>query len=436
MEWLRFTLATTCLILLAMSVAAQAERNPPFILSSVVDGVVVVSNYYYTVKLDFNRGVSISSWMVVLPNGSKVELLRIGAVLPSILVNAYVNKSTGYYEFVYGGQTGRIPLSTLAFKPWNFRIISNTTDLLTVRATPSDEALIDVRPLIVDAIIKARIWSPSLEYTITFYNPSNETITLTGPNGGPEIMLVVDDSSPDHWILSLADTGLEYLGGTADVKPGEPVRTINLEAVALVRLANVSDKTSFLYLAGFKPLQPLSYTLLYHVGVKAGNVSLETPVILRLILEPVTLKPGDSFNIRFNVAYVYREPATIVQAGLEPAAIVVDSGLLGQVIGLSNFEGYVRNVTKPLLDKIRELEGNISKLESRVRELEGLKSFWENEISIRDSQVRSLRAQLSRQNLVALGLLALGVVLGFSGGLLVSRIRREEVPVRKKERKR
>jgi hypothetical protein len=47
-----------------------------------------------------------------------------------------------------------------------------------------------------------------------------------------------------------------------------------------------------------------------------------------------------------------------------------------------------------------------------------------------------LRSQISRQNLVSLGLLALGLVLGFSGGFLATRLRREELPVRRKERRR
>jgi len=436
LKWLKVVAVIACLMLLGLPLAASAERNPPFVISSVSRGVVTVSNYYYTVKLDFNKGVSVSSWVVVLPNGSKVELLRLGSIIPSILLNAFVNRSSGYYEFTYNGSTARIPLSTLAFKPWSFEVVSNTTDLLSIRAKPGDEALVDVKPLVVTAVIKARIWSPSLEYTITFINPSNETITLRGPDGGPEIVVVVDDGVPGNWILSLADTGLGYLGGTAEVKPGEPVRSFNLEAVTLVRLANATDKASAIYFAGLKPIQPLSYTILYQVGVKAGDLSLDTPVILRLIADPITLKPNDVFELKFNIAYVYREPMVLAQSGLEPAAIVVDSNVLGRIIGLYNFEDYIRNATKPLQDRMRELEGNISKLESRVRELEGLKSFWENEISIKESQVNSLRSQISRQNLVSLGLLALGLVLGFSGGFLATRFRREELPVRRKERRR
>jgi len=432
---LRVVPLIVCLVLLATPLASLSERNPPFVISSVSGGVVTVSNYYYTVKLDFNRGISISSWSVILPNGSRVELLRIGSVLPSILLNAYVSR-TGYYEFTYEGLTARIPLSTLAFKPWSYRVVANTTDLLSIEATPSNEALVDVSPLTVRAVIKARIWSPSIEYTITFHNPSNETVTLKGPHGGPEVVLVVDDGSPGNWILSLADTGLGYLGGTADVEPGDPVRAFSLEAVALVRLADVGDRASILYLAGFKPLQPLSYTVVYHVGVNAGNASIDTPVLLKLIAEPVTLRPGESFELRFNVAYVYGEPAVLAQAGLEPAAIVVNSGVLSQIIGLSNVEDYLRNLTRPLQDRIRGLEESISKLKSRVGELEGLKSFWENEISIRDSQIKRLQAQVSRQNMISLGLLALGLVLGFTGGLLVSRVRREELPVIKKRERR
>ena len=167
-----------CLTLLVLSMLTSAERNPPFVLSSVGNGVITVSNYYYTVRLDFNKGISISSWVVVLPNGSKVELLRLGSILPSILINAFVNRSTGYYEFTHNDLPVRIPLSTLAFKPWNFTIIANTTDLLSIRVIPSDMALIDVKPLRVEAIIKSRIWSPSMEYTIKFHNPLNETIIL------------------------------------------------------------------------------------------------------------------------------------------------------------------------------------------------------------------------------------------------------------------
>jgi hypothetical protein len=38
--------------------------------------------------------------------------------------------------------------------------------------------------------------------------------------------------------------------------------------------------------------------------------------------------------------------------------------------------------------------------------------------------------------MISLGLLALGLVLGFTGGLLASRVRREELPVIKKREKR
>jgi hypothetical protein len=110
--------------------------------------------------------------------------------------------------------------------------------------------------------------------------------------------------------------------------------------------------------------------------------------------------------------------------------------VLSQIIGLSNVEDHLRNLTRPLQDRIRELEGNVSKLKSRVGELEGLKSFWENEISIRDSQIKRLQAQVSRQNLISLGLLTLGLVLGFTGGLLASRVRREELPVIKRRERR
>jgi len=436
LKWFKIVAVIVCFTLLVSPLVALAERNPPFVISNVSNGVVTVSNYYYTVKLDFKRGVSVASWVVVLPNGSSVELLRLGSIIPSILFNAFTNRSSGYYEFTYNGTPARIPLSTLAFKPWSFEVVSNTTDLLVIQAKPGDEASVDVKPLNVTAIIKARIWSPSLEYIVRFENPSNESVTLRGPDGGPEIIIVVDDGSPDSWILSLADTGLGYLGGTADVKPGEPIRAFSLDAVALVRLENVTDKTSALYFVGVKPVQPLSYLALYQVGVRAEGVRLDTPVVLRLIADPVTLKPGDSFEFRFNVAYVYREPVVLAQSGLEPAAIVVDSNVLSNLIGFYNFEGYVRNLTKPLQDRIGELQGNISRLESRVRELEGLKSFWENEISIRDGEIKSLRSQLSRQNLISLGLLALGLVLGFSGGFVASRFRREEVAVRRRERRR
>lgn len=437
MNSLRILALIVCTMLLAVTPSMVfAERNPPFVISEAKGNLVTVSNYYYTVRLDFSKGLTVQSWVVILPNGSRVELLRDGHLIPSIILNAYVDKPTGRYEFEFNGSKVSIPLSTLASKPWSYRVTANTTELLVIEARPSEEALVDVKPLHVEATLKFRIWSPSVEYTIVFSNPSNETITLTGPYGGPEVLVVVNDGAPGNWILALADTGLGYLGGTSDVKPGEPIKTVSLEAAALVRLANVTAKTSMLYLAGFKPLQPLSYTVLYQVGVRADNVTIPDPVVMRLIMQPVTLKPGEVFQLRFTVAYIYREPAVIAQSGLEPAAIIVDSGVLSQLIGLANVEELIRNVTKPLNDRIKELEGNISKLESRIRELEGLKSFWDNEISIRDREIGRLKSQISRANIIALGLLALGLVLGFGGGLLASRVRREEmIAVRRRARR-
>jgi len=133
---------------------------------------------------------------------------------------------------------------------------------------------------------------------------------------------------------------------------------------------------------------------------------------------------------------VYREPTLIIQSGLEPAAIVVDSGVLSHIISLSNLEDHIRNITKPLQDRIKELDGEILKLKAKIGEFEGLKSFWENEISIRENQIKSLKTQISRQNFITLGLLVLGLMLGFVGGLLAGKIRKEEIVVRRRERRR
>ncbi|MDM7275621.1 MAG: hypothetical protein P3X22_005845 [Thermoprotei archaeon] len=281
-------LALAALVALACVQAGIVEGQVKLLTSEVRDGKLIVSNQFYTIVMDFRRGASIVNWTINTPGGP-VNLIGSGDFLPSVLLNAYTKNLTGVYEFTYKGRRLSVPLSTLAYKPWNYTIVANTTELLTVKLTPSPEALKDVEPLQVFVTVKFKVWSPSIEYEILLINFSNETVTLRGPFGGPEVHLVVDDGSPGHWLMSMADSGLSYLGGKASGETETPLRASALEAAVLLRLESPGNTSLINYMAGFKPLEPLSYTLVFYRGFEVGNTTVETPVVLRAIADPAVL---------------------------------------------------------------------------------------------------------------------------------------------------
>ncbi|MFN4046428.1 MAG: hypothetical protein ACK4H7_03725, partial [Acidilobaceae archaeon] len=279
------------------------------------------------------------------------------------------------------------------------------------------------------------VWSPSIEYEVLIINPSNETVTLRGPFGGPEVLLVVDDGSPGHWLMSMADSGLSYFGGKASNETETPLRASALEAAALLRLKSPGNTSVVNYMAGFKPLEPLSYTLVFYRGFEVDNTTVETPVVMRAIADPAVLGKGDSRILRFTVSYLPGNARIAALAGLESALIVANPSFLLDVLGLIDLEGKIRR----LEDAIKNLTATINNLNSKIRELEGRDAYWQNELSIRDTRIRSLESSLKRQSIISIGLLALGVIIGVTGGFIASKLRmeatiaaRKEKPIKKK----
>ncbi|MDM7275396.1 MAG: hypothetical protein P3X22_004660, partial [Thermoprotei archaeon] len=291
-----------------------------------------------------------------------------------------------------------------------------------------------VSPFDVSAPDFTLAWSLSTDSDNLHKPFSTEPLTLRGPFGGPEVHLVVDDGSPGHWLMSLADSGLSYLGGKASGETETPLRASALEAAVLLRLESPGNTSLLNYMAGFKPLEPLSYTLVFYRGFEVGNTTVETPVVLRAIADPAVLGGGDSRILRFAISYLPGNARIAALAGLEPALIVANPGLLLDILGLLDLEGKIRS----LEDVIKNLTTTINNLNSKIRELEGRDAYWQNELSIRDSQIKRLDSALKRQSLISIGLLALGVILGAAGGFIASKLRmeaavaRKERPVRKK----
>ncbi|MEN2999834.1 MAG: hypothetical protein ABDH61_04590 [Acidilobaceae archaeon] len=384
------------------------------------------------VNIRLNQGGGITTWKAV-EEGRERDMTELAYPLPTLAIYAYTKNVTGRYTFVLGDRSHTVSLPTLTYQRWRAELIANASELISVVLTPSPEAASDIEPLQVSVTVRARLWSPALEYTITFVNPSAEAVTLKGPFRGPQIYLIVYTSDPSKWVGTIVDTGTDKFRGQR-LNGTEGVRVlVNADSIAMASYADPKNTASLNQLVGIQPLEPRTLFVNFSRGLRLGNVTVRNAVALTFATQEVTLLPQQSFTISFRVAYLPYNPVMFSMAGLDSSAIIAHQGYLNNLTTLA-FRDPIASFVE-LRSQVNNLSKEVEKLSARTKELEGLKSYWENEIKIRDNDLKSLKGTLEERNLVTIGLLALGFVLGLAGGFVAARAREgvaREVPRRRK----
>lgn len=411
--------AIAVLLLLAIATMPVSDARETFLVLKELDGALEIRGPYYTVKLDPNKGGGISSWRVA--DGK--ELL--GGPIPSLALNAYTGNFTkgrltlGATEF---------PISTLAYMPWRATVVANTSELITISLEPSDGALEDVKPLRVSAIMRFLTWAPWIEYSITFTNPTGSNVVLRGPSGGPELYLIVYTNETERWSGVVVDAGGKALGG-ARLASGEERLAIALSSASLIYESNKKIG----YVAGLSRPSPETVIVGFYRG-KVGNATVPNAVTIAIrLLDAYIIRPEQSLTISLRVSYVPYNPVLLLASGLEGAAVVANQTAYLDLLTLGQ-----RNPLEALAEASRTIESlrtQVNNLTRKVAELEGLRSYWENEMKILRDEISGLRSSLSSRNVLTIGLAALAAILGFAGGLIAKR-GREIVEVEERARRR
>lgn len=407
-------------LLLVVAVAPISEGREMFLRLRQIDDALEVSNPYYTIKIDAAKGGGISSWK--LYDGKEL----VGGPIPSLAINAYTGDAIkGRIRLV----DSTAPLSTLAYMPWSSTIVANTSELVAIYLKPSEEALEDVKPLEVSVIMRFLTWAPWVEYSLTFTNPTGSEVKLKGPAGGPEFYLIVYSDEVEKWSGAVVDVGTRTLGG-AKLASGEERVAISLLSAALIYESN--NKIS--YVAGLSQLSQETVIVGFTRG-KVGNATVPNAATLSIkMLDEYVIKPEQSLEISFRVSYLPYNPVLLLSSGLEGPAIVANQTLLLDFLRLGE-----RNPLETIAEytrTIQSLRGEVANLTKRIGELEGLKSYWDNEMRILRDEISSLRESLSTRNVLTIGLVLLGAILGFAGGLVAQRRREGGVEVEERARRR
>ncbi|MEM0366160.1 MAG: hypothetical protein QXJ70_03775 [Acidilobaceae archaeon] len=425
-----------CILILASpinSLIAYSEQELIGLKLRVEMNKVTVLSPFYHITFDLNRGFGVVGWVIRNDRGEFIDLIGGGYPLPSLVLNAYTRDNlTGRYTFILGNRTYTIPLSTLVYNEWDFEIYSNTSELITLIFTPSSRAQVDIDPLTITVTAKFRLWSPSVEFTFEIYNPSNKTIAVRGPRGGPELYLIAYSGDHDKWHGVIADTGLPFFGGTL-LSEGSVNIAISLDSASLVYIDSINNKSIVRYIAGLRVLEPQSFYVQFSRGLTFGDAFIANAMALNLTLpETLLIQPGGSKTIRFLVSYIPYNPSLVISSGLESSLLVAYREYPAILFNLTTID--TNELIKNLSRIIQTLKDNLTRLDTRVRELEGLKSYWDTEIKIRDSTIKELQSRLGRQNLISISLMGIGLILGVIGGFIIFKVRSESVRVKGEEK--
>jgi len=83
-------------------------------------------------------------------------------------------------------------------------------------------------------------------------------------------------------------------------------------------------------------------------------------------------------------------------------------------------------------DRLKNLTEINEKLEKNVSTCKGCKSYWSNELHVKDLTIKRLNERLKRGGLLALGVFFLGLILGVGGGYYVIGVQKKKVGVRRR----
>ncbi|MCX8195587.1 MAG: TMF family protein [Acidilobaceae archaeon] len=421
------------LALLSLALLLSALPAEALALRLAVDpDNVSITGPLVSVNLRLSTGGGVTTWRTV-DEGRERDMTELAYPLPSLVISAFTRNVTGRYSFVLDNRAFTAALPTVTYLPWRAEVAVNSSELIVINMSPSEEAQRDISPLRLTVTVKARLWSPALEYYVTFENPSSESVTLRGPYRGPLVYLIVYTSEPAKWAGIVVDTGTDRLraqvfNGTAGMR-----FTVEADAIALALFEDPKNPKSLRQVVGIEPLRPKSLFVNFSRGLRLGDATIGNAVAMLISTQEVTLAPEESFTMAFRVSYLPYNPVILSMAGLDAAAIVASRGHLTNITTLA-----YRDPLKSMAELRAEVEGlsrEVDKLKARIGELEGLKSYLENEMKIKDKEIADLRSSLAGKNTISLGLLVLGLVLGLVGGLVAARGREavtREVPKKKR----
>lgn len=434
MGWKRVLQAIALLVIVAASPSwpPSAAQGEVFNLNlAITREAVTISGPYYRAEINLTMGGRVTDWWVRLANGTMVDLVGSDTYLPSLALYAYLEAPPEtLYNVSYGG--GNYVVSypgSLSFEPWSIEVEVNTSDVVVLRLIPGREALRDVAPVFVDVTLTMRSWTPVLEYRARFFNPTNETVLLRGSILGPEILLSVDDGTPEAWLMTLADLSSAGLLGAPFNESGTVVDVSRLESASLVRLSDLSDPSSVLFMAGVKPLEGEPVLVTFNRGYATLNGTIEAPAFMRIVYGVMELGPGEEESIGLAVSYIEASPLLVSLSGLEASYLALGPPLAEELNNATLLEDLVEDLEA----RVSRLEEENRNLSERVGELEGLVDYYKLERGvILERQLDRLRSDLSRAQLLAVAGFLGGVALGLIGGMFVVRreiwiIRREAV---------
>ncbi|MEM4631980.1 MAG: hypothetical protein QW065_02370 [Acidilobaceae archaeon] len=370
------------LLLYSLPVLALSPSPISFV---VTDNIMKVTTPYYSLSLDLKQGLHILSWSI---GGINVEWKEVNAVVLDLCS-------------LNGVEKGASPLNKAE---WSHEVLVGSGEVLRVLLKPKDENTC-LSPLNVEVILSFYSWLPYIEIEATISNPSNETVRLVGSKGTPALSLSLPSAVGSRALLLTFDRSGLTIHKDSGVYPKQ-----RLQSIALAMFAN--DSLRFIY--GLSDLSKEEYSLL----IFENN---DKKAWLDVLLSSREISSGARFVFNFKLTLVFNDPAVASFAGLAPVYAALEPNRFKEMLEMLPLEKHMEDVKQT----IESLRATNEMLEAKTKELESLVEFWKKEVKVREESLQSLETRLEKETLLVMGVAALGIVLGFFGGVLAHRAKVE-----------
>jgi hypothetical protein len=380
----------------ALGLHSVAGAREALLESTTGNGTLTVETVFYSVKFNVSVGGLIED-LTLKTAGGEVDVFDQG--LPSPF-GSTIYLSGG------GGEVIEIELSRAE---WEISVLENTSKLLVASFTPSLEgynASVDVR---VIASFRASI--PYFTFLLAVTNRGDSDLSLAGPEGGVAMGLgfTAAGGNVSFAVYTIA-------GGY------RPLVFENESTITWVFGGRQSTLLAVVQAAGpgfvvmARPLDPVPSRA---VGVSEANASSIT-----IVYGNATLGPKEARAFSLDIGYIPAEPVPLALAGIGDAVEGLGGNLslsVERLLELPDLVEEMNETIRSLEERVDSLSNQVENLTETLEEYRGIESFYKSDIRKYQNQVERLRSELRDSGQRLLAGIAVGVILGFVGGLVARR---------------